>query len=69
MEKREKYYQEKKKRLAEIAKPSQLNQFIFSNQSHVLKTVGGFDYLEEEIEHDIQPWNSDITEYEVFLSP
>lgn len=39
------------------------NHYTFANETHLMKSVTGFETVEEEIEHEIQPWNTE-TEYE-----
>eukprot|EP00347_Sterkiella_histriomuscorum_P004159 403361531 len=41
-----------------------LSEFMFQNETHILKSISGFDHLEDDIEHELQPWNIDSKEYE-----
>ncbi|CDW71111.1 phosphatidylinositol-4-phosphate 5- [Stylonychia lemnae] len=56
------YYKNKKKRQEQPG--AVLNQFMFSNETHLLKSINGFDHIEEEVENDVQPWNIKNQEYE-----
>ena len=31
---------------------------MYSNETHLMKSITGFEHLEEEIEHELQPWNT-----------
>lgn len=50
---KDQYYMNKQNRLRSMEKIKSNNNFVYHNETHLMKSITGFEHLEDEIEHDI----------------